>query len=1761
MSNEFYDYIAKIILGFFQEKKYIMRPGERYCLKLDTEEMVEGVDKALRTLLVQNDMQGEYIYEQVYSTYTIKLTSELEVVVSSKLNGMTDDFLATLRNAELTSKYFPILMITHSTIDTILSGTGSLSAKGMPFHATSIIAKIGGDIKNAQLSKADEVLLKLELERKQSDRFSDKSSLFEYSELLTVLGRGSVEPTDYPAFSLIPDDDIHNMIDERKIKDRLEENHKLFELIDRVIRHGNVDDDFQNIFDSTFRTYLIDCKKNNIPWYENCTYNQAKKSQNQLKKKLDNPLQINDDDFEAYSESPLQYLFVQDEKFFLRDDGNSKAKQRIKNVLIYNPDHCKNITITINTNISVRQTGIVQNGCKATSLSKQVKIELATTGCVFALTKIKDPNNEITYTVKICVIDLPPRFLEDIQTSYVLSVPNNLKRATIRVYGIDKYIHINPGAGEKIKERLADGSIYECSYDRTLELELDKTSIGVDKNNLDCIIKCGAVSVPLQIQDESEKPAELTGIGVFKWKHTECKSLEYRNGRLVSGTTEFYTKGHFRAALNMEDMFVKNEWLAINITPDGLKEYNLRVSDTIGSAYRALICAYKEKRTLPSLAYYSEEILRAAEQYVNAVEAELYSVEAGKILDSRISDTLFLGCVIKNSGEYFIAMSSLHPLNILYQMRLNDEQAVGNVRDSLVAKLTTLYLIPFIKDSNKELYHAIEQKDAPEWRYYVPLSNKRYQVSRNYVQKLVCEKISQYKEHFSFLFDDIGNRQLFINLVNMGDCQEVFQGLLRFYAQSLRNGIDPEDLLQFTINIYTEKGMYNAFFLLSDQHKLKEYIKGLCSDEEKNDLALIMAGNIRCYFRDLVEKTYQYAHLTFYEMSSAEDAGASRMNSITTGIALQGLTSGIPSVLNSGWYKTGFGMKHAEQNELTRMAAYYNALHRVAYSGSSYEPESGIFTEIEQGQEGQLGKIYSSSNWVVFVEPKVDLSFFQKKKDQDEDIMIIHYSDQYTSASGYDDITVTTKSDQYNEIIYEQLLKKGVDANPENIRDIINLFNAINGGWMLRLIAAKKLAGAADSYFSREKMSILSAIKVCMAYYSHPDIVWIPISLEEMLRVSGSVGLSQKEGILSARNLGFDQRATCDDILMVGIEGPKDKIKIYIHPVEVKIGQNSSTVLDKANAQVLNTYAGLWNALWPEEGRNELERKLSRNFFIQLLLVCCEKLKLYNIYPDENWDDVLDEYRENLLNERYEFSNCLDQYIGKGTVVSFSSGCDSKDGDVSNNVCCLSFPEKMGSSYMVLSAKEIEKDLETDLGALPPRLNQLYFQHDEEYKKNQIEDDRIIVLSDRKISYLSKSSDQKIAELPPEAYVAVTHGESDEPRIISTIHENDNMHGMEVLFGTDIATGNPILWYPNDTNQLFHTNTGIIGTMGTGKTQFTKSVITQLYREQEKNIGGGSLGILIFDYKGDYNESKEDFIKATNAKILKPYHLPYNPLALTKSKIFRPLLPIHTANAFKETLAKVYGLGPKQQNILLQSIIEAYTLKGIIADDPLSWEKVAPTFDTVYNVYSKKEEIKKNDSLAAAMDKLYQFQVFEGDPDKTKTLFELLNGVVVIDLSGYDPDIQSLIIAITLDLFYSQMQASGSSELSGQYRQLRQVILVDEADNFMSEGFPALRKILKEGREFGVGTILSTQFLKHFGNGEDDYAKYILTWVVHNVADLKASDVDFVFKTEPKSPESQMLYSDIKALKKHHSIIKIGNKIPQYIRDKAFWELYNELGL
>ncbi len=1750
MSNEFYEYIALTLLTYFQSHAEAISPGSRYCLKLDTPDIVENVYHSLSSVLEKKSIKGSFDFRGVYQTYTLRLKENKELVIAAKVGEITDDFFTSLRNNDLTENRFPILILTHSTIDSITSGTADLSAKGMPFHAETLIKGLSRNIQETPFCLYDKTLLETQLKEHVNDRFSEKSSLLVYSDVITLVNKGRLDQDDYYALGYFPDENFFKY-NKKDIEENLKENRNYFELIDRAIKFKNFSQ-IEELFNPKFVLKLQKSLDKQKRWYRGVTIQDIREALLRQKETIE----ITPDDVDVFFDIEIDPL-IRNEDFFVKTDGDGKAQSRKLNVLIFNSQAKKQLTVEVRLqkNGQLKKSDVDGQGLEVAVSNRAIKATIQPNGVTFGSIIIKDPGNgKRSHQIKIAVLDIDKHILREVRTAFSIGFRGRkIEKSKIVLKGVSETLTLNSAAPIIPKGLLVDGATYNVSKDQGLHLQVEDSSFDPNTGSADFTLKIGSLILPMELKSEKSRPNVLTGIKAFLLKHKKQESIEYDENRLINGTDAYVPYDDFRYSLVIENFIVKNGSFAVKEGINGLENSELELPEKVKQSYYNLIEELRKAKTLPSLAYLKGSLKEAAEVYVATVLSTLEQFKEGQTLSNELNNLLCIGSVITRKGLRF---SPLHPLNVAYQLELMKEKGLGDIKEYMVEKLTCINLLPYLRPFNDQLYHAVYHSHSPEWLAYIPILEKSFSGGKNFIPKLVKKKITDYLENFKFLFDDVSNPLIKLNLVGMGDCADVLSGITKYYIQEITDERAPEDLKSFEINIYEEEGIgLNQFSILSSPRKLKAYIRSIVPKAElRNEMYTILTSHIHCFFHSIEEEQFAYAHVCFYEMPNSGQIGYSRMNNINTGISLNGLVSGVPSVLDQDWHKTGFGTKYAKENKLTKYAKLLNAAQRVAFTGSTFNSEEAIFTQISQNNQSNLEKLYKSSNWVVFVSPKVDLSYFYEG--HSKDLMIIHYSDQFSSTSGYDDITVTDKSGQYKEIIKEKFSQKGIkNIDGDQISQLIRFFNSINGEWLLKLISSK----APSNNFSREKMSILSAIKLLMNYFSHPDILWVPLSLEELLRVSKGAGYRETEGLLSARNLGFQNGPTCDDLLMVGFYVQNGKVKLCLHPVEVKIGENHENVLSKAKSQAKATYMGLMNALNPSENKDFLEHRLSRNFFAQQLIANCEKLNIYSSLPGRSWKDILDTYRTQLLNDEYEISTSLEAKIGKATVVSFKFNAEKHllaEGAIKQ----ITIPEERGFKLLIQNDSEIKTYLEEvqDTFVLPLvdcKLSEL-----PEISDIQFDDSNFVATNTQESD--QESEDQRDGngeeddnvEKVPEGKGEGEEAKNDNPAEVIS----ESPRSMRIRFGTDIATGNPVDWYPNDTEMVFHTNTGIIGTMGTGKTQFTKSLVSQMIHNQADNFSGDPLGILIFDYKGDYNENKEDFFNATHAKIFKPYHLPFNPFSLIRGKVTKPLLPKHVGNAFVTTLAKIYNLGAKQKNALGQCITEAYELKGISPGNPSTWDEEAPTFNTVYDCYLNNQEIKKTDSLASVMTKLFDFEIFEPDPKRTKSLFEVLNGVVVIDLSGYDTDIQNLIVAITLDLFYAQMFTEGASKLDNRYRQLTRMILVDEADNFMSKGFPSLKKIMKEGREFGVGVILSTQSLKHFGTSEDDYSKYILTWVVHCVSDLKERDIDFIFKTEAKSQESVKLFNDVKALAKHHSIVKIGNNKLQYLKDFAFWEYLAE---
>ncbi|MFL0797106.1 MAG: DUF87 domain-containing protein [Cellvibrionaceae bacterium] len=618
------------------------------------------------------------------------------------------------------------------------------------------------------------------------------------------------------------------------------------------------------------------------------------------------------------------------------------------------------------------------------------------------------------------------------------------------------------------------------------------------------------------------------------------------------------------------------------------------------------------------------------------------------------------------------------------------------------------------------------------------------------------------------------------------------------------------------------------------------------------------------------------------------------------------------------------------------------------------------------------------------------------------------------------------------------------------------------------------------------------------------------------------------ESEFSRKLQGYKKGAISDDVLFVGFKDDN----LYLLPLEVKTGLAYNAAKAVQQAQELSRF--LIEVL---DGDN-LAAKLYRSLFVRQVILQIDKYQLYDVYSEGYFDQFLAQ-KERWLEGQYHIA-LLDGYP-KGFVVANleENKCFATNAEIVEEILKLEVPSSFIKETISTPLMDLWHDSSKTAAAKIPSKFFL--------------DPNVTPIFPAE----SSSQSEPLPE-PNSVSEPVTQGEPTpsptstpvlEAEVTNTLAPaSENSEQLKVLVGHDINHQQPVYWEPTNTAKFMNTNSGIIGTMGTGKTQCTKSVVTQLYKNQHCNVDGKPIGMLIFDYKSDYVDDK--FQNATDAKKYNLHKLPYNPLSLFGDT---PMLPVHTARGFSETMGKAFGLGQKQQLRLRKLIGEAYELAGISKSDKSTWSKPAPTIRDVWGLFIDQEKVEE-DSLYAALESLNELEIFEDDVSKCTSLYSLIDGIRVIELAGYPPEIQNLVVALTLDLFYSQMQKQGKPQVRGDFRQVTKMILVDEADNFMSQDFPSLRRILKEGREYGVGVILSTQDITHFKTKENDYSAYILSWVVHRVSQIKGQDIKSLFNKDDKS-EQEHLMKTIRELDKHFSLYVDGDKKITKIKDKAFWEL------
>ena len=1741
MLQSFYNYIVNdLLIGYF--KKYPLQKGCRYFMIVENEKhrnmLIQALNDACDKITISGIYQGNdsSVVEESYDTHVIKPSIDSPSIIIGYDKTSTEDYLTTIRNSVGVAggkyeNFGVVYVLSDSILSSIITACQDLQAVGGPLHSSYIIRDIQ--------EKAEDVISK-DLERKYLDKHLNKISeyiadgtcnLFDFGCALSVLAdqtlKGHYNDLDYFNDKAVYDGTFKPS--DAEMEDRVEKNHEIYRKISDIMNEDDDTDKFkmlQRFLDEKLSKKIVanpDSWKS-IDFRDICDSMERKAATANLELL----------DIELPSEGLLTSM-VSSTK------GNRKKKST-SYVVICDQTRAvgQQVKITFNKEIKKVNSDVCQ--------SQGPVLNVTVGDLLFKQSIGLNDNHHDFFMMKL---PCSKSFFGDIKECFSIN-----KKGEIVVVVPDETNVLTFGNG-----------------DEQLSIPLDKKVVWTDNaklvvpvddeegnNQIDFFVDFGNKEVKFVLKLNIAKPVPPARPGTIE-------EGTYEGGEVVVDGTPRPVYSYWKKYLDWEEAFIKNGCSHINYVYNGLTceyepEYeNLKLPICVQKALTEIFAYYNNHNTIPSLCKMNDELRVLYKNYWHAVVSSINGIPNNRCLLKEEYCLTKLGIVSTWERLY---LSPFHPLLVAYALEYDSQY--DDKEESAFAKklLSPFYLIPYFyyNDLPKRPYTDKEIGEIHNWLSYENVNCKPQERTNDITTKMVWTKMEAFIKHFKYLFQD-KDCPIIISTIGIADDTNVIKGIVEFIRKQYSDGVQKIELHEYVDNLM-EETFFEKLNRLDSIDAIARELDGLNlkleSKGEYTSQEIIHQLFTRVsFYKHVLSPTngqIGYSHIAFYQMDTGTEFIRQVTSELRTELSFNGLIS-IPSTYNKmGAYIIGYGTSGVKEQigYLYPMTTALNTLYaNEEHEGSSvFSNNTCVAKRYKFSKSDLLQSIYDNANWVTFINPEVDINFFYK-----QDLYVVHYTDQYTINAKYDSITVTKHVDQYENMLRKSYEKYALSEERfQHFNEtMMNYFNCLNGSWMLDIVKKSE-----DQI--REKMSIVAASIAMLRFMSrNKNVYWIPVSLEEILRVTGSIGLPQ-DYIFTKKSLGA-KGAMSDDLLMIGLDVTNETdILLYLYPVEVKFSKNSS-MADKAGKQVSQTFLQLKEHLF---GDANFTKNIYRTFFASQFLTNAEKLNANKLLSDDEYKEI-EQFRFELLNLKYTLKDKLPvKEMGSAAIVSFfSHATHSLSTSLVDNVpvCEVHFSECECFQFIAEPENNHMKFLETDLIMIDTdTLNVIDTpiaiapteDTDNPIVLTEIEDEDVFAdiktVSSVATGEISSNNNSTKAVVEGDTKITNEHVSGSEQKVKVACNKENTSHSIKIQVGHSLSGHREVVYEPNNTKMVSHPNMGIIGTMGTGKTQFARSVIAQFSKESIHNVGGKPVGMLVFDYKGDYKD--KEFLDAVDGTCYK-FSYPFNPLKLVVNDEVEGMnLPAITADRIADSFAKAYGLGLKQQSNIKQVIIDTYKDAGI-TKEPSSWEKPVPTMEQVIEKYF--DTYDANDKAFALFDKLRDYTIFTTDNSNCVSLFEWLNSVRVIDLTLYPDDTKKVIVSLILDLFYAEMRQLGGSKQENGFRELRAMIMVDEAHQFLKKDFNSFRSIISEGRMFGVGMILSTQNVSDFKTSKEDYSQFILSWVIHHVNSISKAELANIFGSN--NPNIDRYMDFINKAKLFESVCKIGSRV-EGIRDLPFFELIKD---
>lgn len=1695
MLNEYYKFIANHIKESFVQDQ-TLKSGDKFFIHLDQPEDVLQLSQAFKDLdgiiIFEESILGDQVDEN-HSTYkaTAFVTNNNKtVIVANTAEDISDAFLARLRNkVALQSgdyKDSVFIGILSEELETVISGSINLKKVGLPLNMLVIKKELEKLLKTPDINMVHKHVFLDTIDRIVEEYHEMNSDFIEFKSLYEIIKTKTIEKEQYAEFNMFYDPDLETFSKKEAAK-RIEDNKDLFQLVDSEKKYGTDNQGLSKYFTPTLITELVKDDWTELN-YSTLAADVTKFNELQQSSKVE------------YLEMSMEV--IPKSEYWDRSLKETSAAKRTRHIIIFNAEKTKEISLQIPLKLKGKVKQLNESSFKYTNNNnlsintnikhKNIDVEL-TIDDANALSSIelkyahkfkdqvaKSANTEVTF--KILILPVESCLFESQKTKYICEPKKNRLVLTQDSESIKIGQLSNPLEKEvTITEENFLVNIDESEVNRfTIEPNLFN-----EDGELSLTLNINKSRVNLGIKAETTYSLPIKAINITKNLREKKMNFNWiqESNRLIQGNREYYAEDSYVNYLKWETQWQQKAYQHASADGEQLREIVIKVDDRLRESYGYFLQYFENQKTIASLTRVEPEFEKRAYEYLKVYQTLISEFEEDQAPLEKGVDLFKFGTIVANEKVY---LTPYHPLMVAYKLEYYRVLESEEIDEGTLKRLKTEALLPFIYNKDNEVYKPESQEVLQEWLVYRPEEAITVTDANQFLEQVVNDKLQQFETHFKYLFLPQSKAPLQLNVINITNDLEVVKGIIQWLLKKTTTKSALKKLKPIEVTLYSEYNDHSSFDQLANLKTVEEFehifnIKLKKQQEfETEDLLKLIQNNITFYKSSLkLHEELKYSHITFYKMNSKKDYSVQNINDMETGFAINGLYNSVPSMKYKSMYKSGFGTKGYNIENTEQLLVTAELINELAANikdegRSGYRKKQSIVSNTNSADNAELKLLFEKSNWVTFIDPGVGLEFFKKI---DSELMVIHYSDQYSSSSRYDAITVTNRTKQYETVIEDYLKDKDVLCDNKQLSDAITTFNTINGEWLLRVI------GSRDNY-SREKLSLASAIKYALAYFAHEKIVWVPISLEEILRVVGVYHLSKKDGIFTAKNLGVTGEKS-DDLLLMGLSKTKSGLKMYMYPIEVKIGFNQTDVIKKAENQAKAT-AQLFKNVLVNNKYPIFKTKFYKNFFVQLYIANAQKMQNSKLWQNQDFG-IEDSVKSDLLKGNIEFSVDHTKYIGEGAIISFKTDANKRSAKLGIETNLLYLDLTMNDGY-----KGITQSFE--------ELKLFIHENSSDFSQKELLNNNFDVekngFSQKNISNSIEVQEVEIQEEVVE--VEVEEVEEQEEEVVEVVEVEEQVEveleeevevvkesvGSNPIKYTDISNvrieigemeeqNRKIFWEYGKygANAIANRHLLISGASGQGKTYLMQCLILELSKQGISNI--------VIDYTDSFLHNQLDpvFLDSMDGRLTQRIvykdKLPVNPFKRYKIDLgFGDGIAVDEddvdiAERFKSIFASEYrDLGIQQQNLLYELTIEGLKRYG---------DKMSLTHLKELLIEEDTPTAKKTLSQIVPLIDRNPFITDEAI-DWTDHI-EKRGEVLIIQLKGYTRNVQLLITEFILwDLWHY-------STLNGNQKQPMPVIM-DEAQNLdHTEGSPSAY-ILTEGRKFGWSGWYATQALSTLNSDE-----------------------------------------------------------------------------